>query len=490
MKIRLAFMIASLNNRRNDTSAESVRLWRAERKRKVIASLVTVVMLLWIFEGALRKWVLPSQANLLYFIRDPIVLLIYGYALINGMWPRQNIFLNIGLIFGLLGLTLAIIQLVIGYGIESPMSPVIIAMYGWRNYFYYIPFAFLIGEHLRPADLRRISSWILALSVPMGLLVYAQFHSAPNSPINVGISENVANHFIGLGLDPEHTRPMGTFTSSLAVSLFIVFAFAMSIPRLIAGDDGKATNTRWLGLIGMIGAITCVMYSGSRGAVLGVALEFLVTSILAVLTLDKRQSLKLLGTTAVALLMALVLGLTWFRGGLDAFINRWETAYVYEATQFTGGVFGRAIYGFADFLRLIFITPVLGVGLGAAGNASTLLGATINNAVPLAIAETDWARHMLDLGPIFGVLFITYRVALSVWLTRLVLKSRSLAAAATYSSVILLLLYGQITQQGSAIGFGWLTVGLTLVACRAQNGTHIAEAVARPPEKRFANVMR
>jgi hypothetical protein len=283
---------------------------------------------------------------------------------------------------------------------------------------------------------------------------------------------------------------MGTFTSSLAVSLFIVFAFAMAIPRLIAGDDGKATNTRGLGLIGMIGAITCVMYSGSRGAVLGVALEFLVTSILAVLTLDKRQSLKLLGTTAVALLMALVLGLTWFRGGLDAFINRWETAYVYEATQFTGGVFGRAIYGFADFLRLIFITPVLGVGLGAAGNASTLLGATINNAVPLAIAETDWARHMLDLGPIFGVLFITYRVALSVWLTRLVLKSRSLAAAATYSSVILLLLYGQITQQGSAIGFGWLTVGLTLVACRAQNGTHIAEAVGRPPEKRFANVMR
>jgi hypothetical protein len=483
-------MIASLHNTRSETSAESVRLWQAERKRKVIANLVTVVMLLWIFEGALRKWVLPSQANLLYFIRDPIVLLIYGYALINGMWPRQNIFLNIGLIFGLLGLTLAICQLVIGYGIDSPMSPVIIAIYGWRNYFYYIPFAFLIGEHLTHADLRRISSWILGLSIPMGLLVYAQFHSAPSSPINVGISENVANQFIGLGLDPEHTRPMGTFTSSLAVSLFIVFAFAMAIPRLIRGDGGRERSSRWLGLIGLIGAIMCVMYSGSRGAVLGVALEFVVTAALAILTIDKKQSLRLLGTTAVALVIALVLGLTWFRGGLDAFVNRWQAAYIYESTQFTGGVFGRAIYGFADFLRLILITPVLGVGLGAAGNASTLLGATINNAIPLAIAETDWARHMLDLGPIFGVLFITYRVALSVWLTRLVVNSRSLAAGATYSSVILLLLYGQITQQGSAIGFGWLTVGLTLAACRANNVKHTGESVGRPQEKRFANVMR
>ena len=46
----------------------------------VIRKLIWVYFLLLLFEGALRKWFLPSLSQGLLIVRDPIVILIYYLA--------------------------------------------------------------------------------------------------------------------------------------------------------------------------------------------------------------------------------------------------------------------------------------------------------------------------------------------------------------------------------------------------------------------------
>ena len=51
---------------------------------KMIKALIWLYVVLLIFEGALRKWVLPSLSDPLLIIRDPVAIGIYLMALSSG----------------------------------------------------------------------------------------------------------------------------------------------------------------------------------------------------------------------------------------------------------------------------------------------------------------------------------------------------------------------------------------------------------------------
>ena len=85
-----------------------------------------------------------------------------------------------------------------------------------------------------------------------------------------------------------------------------------------------------------------------------------------------------------------------------------------------------------------------------------------------ALAETEWDRILLELGPPLGFLFIGLRILLVAWLLR-----RALLANRVYgnpASLVLFgfvgphLLIGQITMSGEGAMFAWLFVGLILAA--------------------------
>ena len=50
----------------------------------VIRGLIWVYFFLLMFEGVLRKWVLPGMSDPLMLIRDPFLLAIYALAIANG----------------------------------------------------------------------------------------------------------------------------------------------------------------------------------------------------------------------------------------------------------------------------------------------------------------------------------------------------------------------------------------------------------------------
>jgi hypothetical protein len=201
---------------------------------------------------------------------------------------------------------------------------------------------------------------------------------------------------------------------------------------------------------------------------------------------------------AALVAVALVLYPIVVPDGYDAFVSRWESAAAVEGEAYTGGVFGRYLLGFVDFFRLIGGTPLIGYGLGLGGNASTTLGASIGGVAPLMLAETDWARHIIDLGPVLGVLFIVYRIALVGWMGWLVFRALrrdgDVLPLLLYAFLANLLLLGQITGQGTLNGYGWMFAGFCIAAA-ACAGRDSGSVVGTTPTgalivPRFPNLLR
>ena len=58
-----------------------------------IKKLIWAYFFLLLFEGALRKWFLPSLSQGLLIIRDPLVIWIYYLSYIKGLFPLNNKYL-------------------------------------------------------------------------------------------------------------------------------------------------------------------------------------------------------------------------------------------------------------------------------------------------------------------------------------------------------------------------------------------------------------
>lgn len=439
-------------------------LTSSEQGRRRLVAVVLWIYMLLIFEGSIRKWLLPQLSFFVFFIRDPFLIYAYFIATRHNLWPRNSALLVVFIVMSCLGALIGVLQLVLG---DLDQTRLMLTIYGWRNYFLYAPLALLIGAHFRFADIVRVFRWTLVLCVPIGILVAAQFWSPPNAPINVGRATESALQFHGLGLTGEHTRPMGTFSSGAGQIQFVASSFAIFLALLILPARDRPVS-RSLLLIAAVGLAVCLALSGSRATVLHCALIALVAMSLGIfgrgLSIKSRAiALPLLLGTALVVFYPIL-----FPKGFETFMARWEVAAIAENKSFQGGVLGRALYGLVDFVRLLDDTPLLGYGLGIGGNASTTLGVKLSGVNPVSLAETDWARHIVDLGPVFGPAYILFRVGLTLWLGVIVLRATRRGAGPLplllYAYVGYVLLLGQITGQGAINAYAWLFAGFCLAA--------------------------
>ena len=457
---------------------------RAEAARRHVVTLVFLLYLLAIFEGSMRKWVVPQASQYLFFVRDPLLILAYLIAARHGLWPRHAVLLQWMWAWMGVGLVLFALQAASGGSSEWRL---LLGVYGWRSYFLYAPLMFLVGAVFRSDDLHRLYLLTLALAVPIALLVTLQFFAPPGAAINVGSAESAEFQFRGLMQTAERTRPMGPFSSGAGQQQFVATACAIALAFFVAPRGVQKPSLAFLAVT-TGGVLTCIGLSGSRGTVLQCALALVFA--LGLVVIGRGEAVRL---RALLWPMALAVGATLlypvlFPEGFAAFSERWLTAQRAESRSFEAGVLGRALYGLVDFVRLLDVVPVLGYGLGFGGNASNILGATIDGIKPALLAETDFSRHMVDLGPPLGLAFIFFRLLLAGWLTALVLR---VTRASPDPMPMLLLSYvgytlvaGQITGQGAINFYGWLFAGVLLAACRA------ARAAPAPGVRRGAPPLR
>lgn len=443
----------------------------SERRRKQIVSLVFLIFWALIFEGVLRKWVFPQYQRFLFFLRDPMVILTYILSLRYGLGPRLSPFFLIGVVFAILTWFVVVVQ----YALE-PRFYWILAFYGYRNYFLYLPLAFVIARCVKLEDLERLMRQTLWVSIPIAVLVFLQFTSAPSAPINQGFGDDSENRFSGLALVSGKIRPLGTFTSNQGQSPFVAGCVAMMFIAWMT----RSLRSRMtiLGLIAVTcSTLSCVALSGSRTTVMWSGLVVVSAIPAALLAARKRSPFPMLAAPILIVFGGLIILPVAFPDAINAFAARWTDANRFEKERHgDGGVFARAVDDLGIFRYIMSENRLHGYQIGLGGNAANLLGIQ-NSLFPLesdmqgAALESEWGRHAVDLG-ILGIGFILYRIAFVVWLCRECVRGTMRTGNAhpllLFGFVGILLFNGQITGQGAQNGFAWLFAGFTLAACQSK----------------------
>ena len=328
----------------------------AERSRRWIVNLVFIIYWLLIFEGVLRKWVFPDAFKILFFIRDPFVLAVYVLSASNYTRLPAKPLLAVGIFLGSLALAVGL----------TGGAELIVLGYGWRNYFYYIPLAFVIGANFRQADLDRLVRQTLLVAIPIAVLVCLQIVSPMDAIINAGLTEE--------GLDNSGTargfvRTYGTFTSGSGQMLFVSSLTAMFLANLMRPEEQRPVKGFLLAVASVAVALSLVL-SGSRAAYILSIFIMLFAMSSSVLVTGKAQSFRAVLRLLIIVVTTTAAASIVQRDPLDAISERIEEAHSYESAAYGPlSAAGRIIFDFTNVTNAISWAPPLGYGIGSFGNA-------------------------------------------------------------------------------------------------------------------------
>ena len=443
--------------------ADAAVLPVANRK---IENLVLVIFWLLLLEGALRKWVAPEYSRVLFFIRDPFVLLLYWKAWRMGAFRSSEPFLNIGLLFAGVALLVSFVQSVT-FGDTRILAVVV---YGWRQYFLYLPLPFVMAATLNMDSLQRFARHTFIAAILMAPLIFLQFHSPPSAVVNRGISDDESLQFQSFAFTGGGVRPSGPFTSTVGVVHLIPSTLALLLAVWLTPKRQRKFSTVML-LLTAAGTATCLAMSGSRAAFIHVGIVVSSGVVLGLVTRDSSVRSRALVIPLVLLGAGAALYPIIFPDALAAMLGRVTEAYASESQASSLGVFGRALGETLNFVGFLGDTPILGSGFGMGGNGRTYLGALDPVLAARVYAESDWSRHIVDFGPLFGILFIVYRIAFTFSVGLQALRATRLSASPfpllLFGYMGIGFFYGQLTGHGTVGGFLWLYLGLCMAATRA-----------------------
>jgi hypothetical protein len=442
--------------------AVSSRVSAKEKLRQQLVWLVFLVYWMLIFEGAVRKWGLPELQKVLFFARDPVVLWIYYLCWKNNLLPRwRGLFKLFGILSAAL-LVLAVLQMFTG------LEP-FIGIYGWRNYCFYVPLAFIIADQFNEVDLARLVRRSLIVSIPIAAIVFMQYKSPPTAWINRSYVED-AHVFTVTG---DIVRTTGTFTFSAGQALFVGSVIAMLFALWLSASRSRVMNLPLLILCSMA-VVTNLALCGSRSAFFFAAMAFAGAMAYALVTKNKSAQIKTFLILPTLVLTGGLLFTTIFHTSFEAMVERSAKA---EANE--GSVVQRALRIVTASYEVLPEITVLGKGIGSGTTgASAITTSTVRQTFELH--ENEGARVFQEAG-ILGLVYMLARLALAVY----ILRGAVLATRRTNSPLPLLLAsfaaliiaFAQTTLQGTTNGYGWLFAGFCMAANR------IGSTKQKRPEK-------
>ncbi len=412
----------------------------------LLKKLIWLYVLLWIFEGALRKWIVPALSMPLLVVRDPIVLWLLILVTQRKLVPG-SIYYG-GMIF--LGIMSLFTALLIGHG------DLYTAIYGARTMILYFPMIFVIGYVFNLEDVKKVGKFLLILSIPMTFILFLQFYSPQSAWINRGVGGDEDG--AGFGGALGYFRPPGTFSFTNGTTYF----YSLVAPFLVYFWLNPGTVNKKILILATGALIMAIPLSISRALFLQVA----VTIIFLVFAISNKP--KYLGKTIMAIVLVIVSlfafqGFGSFRTASEAFTSRFEGANESEGGLIEGvlgerflGKLVKAVTGSGE--------SVFGYGVGS----GTPLGAKLlKTDIISAAADFEWIREIGELG-LMGLLVIGLRVGLAVKLTLVsfrALKRDNLLPWLLTSVGSLVVLQGQ-WHQPTALGFCALAGGLWLGSLR------------------------
>ncbi len=418
---------------------------------------IWLYLLLLLFEGALRKWVVPGLSTPLLVVRDPVALYILFEAFRVRLVPQNPAF-YLSLLIGWLGILLAML---VGHG--SPY----VALYGARALLLHFPAMFVMAMVLDRQDLLRMGRFVLFASLLMTPLIIWQFYSPQSAWVNRGVGgdETGAGFSGALG----YFRPPGVFSFTSGVAQFYSLLGVYVLYFWLS--PGKVRRV-WL-LAASIALVFALPFAVSRTLLFQSAL----TLVFVAIAVTTRPGMMGRGLMIATLLVAFVLLLSMFgfaQVAVDVMLARFENASLSEG-GLEGTLVGRYLGGLlAGFTRADEF-PFWGHGIGMGTNVG---GRLLSGEAQFLIAEGEWQRWVGELGMLLGFLLIGLRLGVAGGAA---LKS---GGALSRGDILpWLLLSNAATQlpQGSwnqptAMGFSIMAGALLLASLRRSAAGHTSGA--------------
>lgn len=442
-----------------------------------VRRLIWLYFWLLLIEGALRKWVLPQLSNPLLIVRDPVVLLIYFFAIRGRVFPTNGWSFALGVI-GVLSFLVSFVPL---WPYLLPGRIALVSGYGFRSNFLHLPLIFVIGRAFKWEDVKRLGWWALILLVPMSVLMVGQFHSSPDAFINRNAGGEGEVMTAALG----KVRTGGTFSFVIGVVAY----FALATGFLIWGALKRDVYKSWVLFAAGAALVIGIVVSGSRSVVGACAV---VVASLAVVILLRPTAVNRFGQALVATVVLgfIVTQTPIFKQGLHVLTTRFSEVAEISEKSVGAGLVERFFHDFEEGFFMLRKAPFLGYGLGVGTNAGAKF---LTGSNTFLLSESEWSRVFLESGPLLGLAYVLWRGALVVRVGLLCVASvrfGNVLPLLLFSSAFLPLLSGQFGQP-TVLGFTVFVTGLALAATKQdEKSLALAEAgaarVALPAKRPIA----
>ena len=413
---------------------------------ETIKKWILIYFWLLIFEGALRKWILPQLATPLLLVRDPVVLLIYYKVYQKRIFPK-GIWMELLLVLFIGSLAFTFI---------SGHRNLEVALFGVRANFMHIPLIFIMGKCLEFSDVEKIMRYINYMIFPMTLLLVAQFLSPPSAWVNVGIGGVGTAGFSGaLG----KMRPPTVFSFITGTAMF----YSLATVACISGFFLRKKIPRWLLILNILSIILAVPMSISRVLMFSV---LIVVVAFGFGLLNSSRYRKYMGRVVFIFIFSAIICpyIPYIDQATTTFSSRWQSAANHSGGSATAATLGRTTNEFFGAIADIMHLPIFGLGLGIGTNAGSKL---LTGEVLFLVSEGEWGRLLGEMG-ILGLVLMIFRTILSLSLAKrswLMTSRGNLLAWLLCSNGFLLMVNGQWGQP-TAQGFAILSCGLTLAALK------------------------
>jgi hypothetical protein len=421
----------------------------AESKYKFLKIAIWLYFLLWIFEGALRKWILPGLATPLLVVRDPIAIYIVFRALFLNV-KFMNTYVVLGLLFTLLSLA---ITLTVGH------ENLFVGLYGARIMLFHFPMIFIIGAIFTKKDILNFGQVMLWLTILMTVLIYFQFTSPQSAYINIGIGGEGSAGFDGA---MGYFRPSGTYSFISGLSVFYILASVYVFYFWLS----KETCPKILLLASTVALIIALPLTVSRTAVLGVLLVGAFAFIGA--STNFKSIIKAVFTILIIFTVFTVLQTTTtiFSLGTEVFMSRVDTA----SSQKGGSIILRSIEGFTEPIADLLNQPLFAGNLGMGTNAGAKM---LTGKTKFLISEGELGRLGGEQGLIFGGGLIILRLflALSLFLKSIRLPGTAKLLPLTFCGTALFLITQGQWAQPSILGCAVIAAGLLEASINSNSKT-------------------
>lgn len=368
---------------------------------------VKATLVLVIFEGILRKWVLPQASQQIYFFKDLVLLGAYlRYYL--GSEPKYPLKIT--------SITITLFM-AIGWCVFQAFNPSlgspVIGFFGLKAYFFYIPLMWMLPSLFQSQEeLYKFLRNYLLLAIPVCLLAVVQFFSPISSPINIYAGGKEASAIVG-----NTVRVTGTFSYIAGYSTYLITCFSILIPILTLP---QTQIWRWLTFAEAFLVAGTSFMTGARGLVLYEVL-FVVGYACILLLTEPSIAVHATKQLIVPIVLISVLVPKFFNDAIDAFSSRTTTSS--DSNTFLE----RALSAFREPGQALQLKGFDGYGTGATHQAVSALRKAFNLPFGEALppAEGELGRIVLELGLLGFLFWYGLRVLLIFFIWRIFLQLRT-----------------------------------------------------------------